>query len=361
MFTSPGTIIVLVAALVAAAAGDTVPINPPDITPPTVAGIVHSDPDNLIVVGVTLTYTVEFDEAIDPKSVSVADFGNAGTATVIIGGPVPQGDRTFQIPVTPTSHGTIRLKVSGVITDALGNALVVPVVAPASDAVTVNGPAWRNAATPDPLDVALTGTAREKLIRDLYAKVLGREVPDNDVTGWVARFHKEGMTPQVLADNFWFSPEHRTRQAHHFHIRFLGRAAEPAEAQRWANAMINGMSEREAAVAMLTSPEFTKGLTTNAAYITQLYRTLLDRTPSAVEVDGWISTGQSRAELARSLLTCEEFGLTVLNNYYEGYLGRPIDPASRSHFLRLFMSRKSSEADIARAILGSHEFFVNPR
>ncbi len=105
-----------------------------DTFPPTVT-FDDGDPDDTVVAGETLTYTIAFNEDIDASTVSVADFINSGTSTVTFGTLTPATSSSFTLQVTPTSGGTVILQIptGAVIQDLAGNALVVP----ATDDTTV--------------------------------------------------------------------------------------------------------------------------------------------------------------------------------------------------------------------------------
>ena len=108
----------------------------PDNTPPLVTSIDDGDIDNEVAVGDTLTYTITFNEDIDASTVSASDFDNAGTAGITLGSVTSVSSKVFTIPVTPTTTGTIILRIptGAVIKDLAGNSLVVPVL----DDTTVN-------------------------------------------------------------------------------------------------------------------------------------------------------------------------------------------------------------------------------
>ncbi len=79
----------------------------------------------------TITYTLSFDEDIEPGTVDASDFGNAGTAPATIGtvtrtsvSPYPA---VYTVEVVPSGAGTVDIEVTGVVEDFAGNALAVPV------------------------------------------------------------------------------------------------------------------------------------------------------------------------------------------------------------------------------------------
>lgn len=98
-----------------------------DITPPTLAAnsIVDDKSGNQVTDNTLVTYTVTFSEDMDAATVGADDFSNAGTASANIGTVTETSPGVFSVPVTPTSIGTLQLKVnaSAVLTDVAGNAL----------------------------------------------------------------------------------------------------------------------------------------------------------------------------------------------------------------------------------------------
>lgn len=105
----------------------TITVTSGDSTPPTVTSIDDGDADNLVPVNVALTYVITFSEDIDASTVEAADFNNAGTANISIGSITETSAGVFSVVVTPTSGGTLQLRIVGTIKDIAGNDLVVPV------------------------------------------------------------------------------------------------------------------------------------------------------------------------------------------------------------------------------------------
>lgn len=111
----------------------------PDSTPPSVLSIDDGDADNLVTNGTLLNYTLTFSEDIDSTTVSAADFDNEGTSAVTIGTITETSPGVFSVQVTPTTGGTLKLRIpsSATIKDNAGNALVAPVSD--NDTLTVSG------------------------------------------------------------------------------------------------------------------------------------------------------------------------------------------------------------------------------
>ncbi len=96
---------------------------------PLITSIDDGDADDIVSVGTLLTYTITFNEDIDATTVTVADFDNAGTATITIGTIIETSPGVFTVQVTPTTAGTLILRIpnGAVIADLDGNNLIVPV------------------------------------------------------------------------------------------------------------------------------------------------------------------------------------------------------------------------------------------
>lgn len=112
-----------------------------DTTPPTLQSIDDGDADNLVAVNTTMTYTVTFSEDIintGNGAFTAADLNNAGTAAITFGTITETTPGVFTVQVTPTSAGTIILRIptGAVVTDLTGNTLVVPVQD--NDTITVD-------------------------------------------------------------------------------------------------------------------------------------------------------------------------------------------------------------------------------
>jgi hypothetical protein len=98
---------------------------PTDTTPPMLVSIVDDKSGGPVIVNTLVTYTVAFNEDMDATSVSAADFGNTGTAAVTIGTVTETTPGVFAVPVTPTSAGSLQLKILAAagLKDVAGNAL----------------------------------------------------------------------------------------------------------------------------------------------------------------------------------------------------------------------------------------------
>jgi hypothetical protein len=112
-----------------------------DGTAPTLAGSAIVDDKGGGPVGrdTPVTYTVTFSEDMDASTVDAADFGNAGSSMITVGSITETSPGVFSVVVTPTSVGTLQLKINAgaVLTDAVGNALNTTSAIPDDTTLTV--------------------------------------------------------------------------------------------------------------------------------------------------------------------------------------------------------------------------------
>ena len=112
-----------------------------DGTAPTLAGSAIVDDKSGGPVGryTPVTYTVTFSEDMAASTVDAADFGNAGSSMITVGSITETSPGVFSVVVTPTSVGTLQLKISAgaFLTDAAGNALDATSAIPDDTTLTV--------------------------------------------------------------------------------------------------------------------------------------------------------------------------------------------------------------------------------
>ena len=98
-----------------------------DGTPPTLANtaIVDDKGGAAVTVNTRVTYTVTFSEDMQASTVTAADFGNAGAASVTIGTVTETAPGVFSVQATPNTAGSLKLKVNAGadLKDVAGNAL----------------------------------------------------------------------------------------------------------------------------------------------------------------------------------------------------------------------------------------------
>jgi hypothetical protein len=148
-----------------------------DTVPPQVVSI-NSPPAATPIYGLpTIPFTVTFNKYfMDNATVTNADFTNAGTASITVGAVTRISSGTnpavYSFNVTPTSTGTLRLRLSGTVADVMGNSATVPVnddtilnfVSPVSrGSIVVAGSTTSNATTA-PHTLTFNAAGADKLV-----------------------------------------------------------------------------------------------------------------------------------------------------------------------------------------------------
>jgi len=118
--------------------------------PPTLetSAIIDDKGGSPIALNTLVTYTLTFSRDMDASSVSAADFGNAGTASVNFGTVSETTPGVFSVQATPTSVGSLQLRVNAgaVLMDTAGIALDTTNSITDDTVITVNGanvaPVW---------------------------------------------------------------------------------------------------------------------------------------------------------------------------------------------------------------------------
>jgi uncharacterized repeat protein (TIGR01451 family) len=196
-------------------------------------------------------------------------------------------------------------------------------------------------------------------VNHLYQDLLGRTPDVGGLNGWYSLL-LAGVPREVIAQAIWQSPEHYGIEVDRFYQVFLHRSADLLGRQNAVNALLGGEGETNVELGLMTSAEYTAEHPDNAGFVTSLYYAVLGRTPSAIEVGGWLQllqNGASRAAVALGFLTSSEADLRLVDHYYAEYLGRPADFAGEQGWLALLEENLMTPAAVGQAILASDEYF----
>jgi hypothetical protein len=129
----------------------------------------------------------------------------------------------------------------------------------------------------------------------------------------VSSFERPNCVLGILADaQQRITPE---RQVNYAYCLILGRPADGGGLDYWKAAIQNGMTGTQVIMAMLNSDEFSQQHTLsqldNSAFVSLMYRLLLDREPDgggmAIHVDQLKQGTADRADIARSIIESGEF------------------------------------------------------
>ena len=193
----------------------------------------------------------------------------------------------------------------------------------------------------------------------VYSDLFGRSVDAGGAQTW--RNALTTGTPRVaVANAITSSAEYRSKLITGSYATYLGRTPDPSGLKFWLAQMSAGMTIQTMEAGFLASTEYySKAGGSNAAWVTELYRHVLGRDPGASEVAHWtgvLAQGFGRGDVALGFLLSTEHLTTVVDGYYVDLLGRHIDPAGRTTWVRAIQSGARTEAIIG-GIVASDEYY----
>jgi hypothetical protein len=221
-------------------------------------------------------------------------------------------------------------------------------------------------AGPDTADrsTAFTGlTADETFIQALYLDDLGRAGSKAELDSWLPAFNSRGST--AVASGIQASQEARDHLVRSWYLTYLGRAANGVEEQSWVNLLATESEEQVlSAFLSVSGREFFNRAqtlissgTADERYVEALYLVLLDRSPSAAELQYWINVlpQVGLQGIALGFLHSTEFRTDLFESYYNALLDRPSDAPG----LNYLVTSALNMAQVRVAFGGSPEFFTD--
>ena len=194
-------------------------------------------------------------------------------------------------------------------------------VAAVSGAVNAN---FVPAVAVDPIGAYVT-----KVYKDLFHRG-----PDpSGLASWTTLL-RNGTPYGQVANGITYSMEYRSGMIRDTYTTYLNRGPDSVGAADWLRAMQAGTHIEAMQGGFIASNEYyARAGGTDAGWITQLYKSVLGRTPAGSEVTAWqraLNSGASRSSVAHGFLYSDEHLTTVVNGYYQALLGRSIDATGRS-------------------------------
>jgi hypothetical protein len=198
-----------------------------------------------------------------------------------------------------------------------------------------------------------------QLVRGLYQTVLGRAAESAGLQYW-AQLLRTGTSRAQVTEEIWESAEHRGLEVDQFYATYLHRAADAFGRAFWVNELLGGMSESQVAEGFLTSAEYQQAHAGTTAYLFGLYADVLGRTPDPAGLDYWQAaahSGLSPAQIADGFLGSAEEQQRLVAGCYANYLGRSGEASGVQYWLDALQAHQLSPAQVAQAFLASDEFF----
>jgi len=143
------------------------------------------------------------------------------------------------------------------------------------------------------------------VVTGLYEQMLLRSPDPSGLSGWTSILTNGGSVFDV-AKGLWTSAEFRSNQVTNYYSQYLHRPADTAGFTFWSNQLLSGESEQAVMAGLLSSDEFYNNAGSNTAFIDNLYKDVLGRSPDSTEQQGWITqlnNGVSRNTVVDGFLT----------------------------------------------------------
>lgn len=127
-----------------------------------------------------------------------------------------------------------------------------------------------------------------------------------------------------VVNQLWNSPGFRNQEVTGYYQTFLNRTPSAVEVSGWVKVLQKGTPKEAVIRSFLSSGEFRARFPTSGDYATAVYRTVLRRDPPPAELNRMINglnTGGLRAGLASTVLNSEEFRTLRTQSLYTAVLG----------------------------------------
>lgn len=254
-------------------------------------------------------------------------------------------DGTCPIPPTTTTTTTTT-------TAPAGSATTAPVVS-----TPTTGTATPTTAAPS-TTAPVTGDAVERYIRAAYRDVLGRD-PEPEALEWWRRGLTHGLPRPSFAAALVGSAEARGLLVDVIYLTDLGRRPDAAGRAYWVGRLAR-TSLSEVRAHLLASPEATVAHADDAAFVEDLYLTVLNRPVDAAGLAAWteaLGAGLSRTTVAKALLTSPEAARSAIADAYAATLDR--QPSASEIAAWLPVVRGSDLRTVLQAIVGSDAYHAH--
>jgi hypothetical protein len=177
-------------------------------------------------------------------------------------------------------------------------------------------------------------------IASLYVNDLGRSPSAAEINPWESLFLSQGKA--AVVQGIGRSREAYTHLVDTLYMRYLGRPADALGVTNFVNYLQGGGTEERVLSAILGSTEYLIRVTAGASnpiptYVQALYRDLLNRMPSAVEVNAWANAVGSlgMTTVAAGFVGSFEYRSDVIAGYYVNLLHRTTAPPEATAWANL--------------------------
>ena len=188
------------------------------------------------------------------------------------------------------------------------------------------------------------------------AELIGKS-PSTAVVDALVQRIPAGASPAAMATALWSLPENLAHRVNLIYQSILHRNADPAGSAFFVNRLLQGATEDQIALSLVTSAEYQRNRQENGAFVDGLYRDLLGRAADAGGRQFWLNAlahGQNRQSTAESILGSAERRQQVANGLSKQLLGHATTNVESLSIIQA--NGNFDSAQFARNILASQEF-----
>lgn len=196
-------------------------------------------------------------------------------------------------------------------------------------------------------------------VTQVYRDLFNRTPDSAGLTTWTTAL-ANGRHRGDVARSITASREYRSRLIVASYQKFLGRGPDAGGLETWLGVLNRGGTIQEMEAGFLASQEYyNKAGGTDAKWVQQLYRHVLDRGAGPSEVDHWVgylSRGMTRRGVSMGFLLSTEYLSTVVDGYYQQLLRRGLDASGKQTWVTSIQRGVRTEEIIA-SIVSSQEYW----
>jgi hypothetical protein len=145
-----------------------------------------------------------------------------------------------------------------------------------------------------------------------------------------------------------------------YYQQLLGRPADSAGLNANTALLLANNPDEFVQAEMASSSEFfLDSGSTNAGFVTALYKDFLNRTPSSSDVTYWVSllSTMSRDDVAVQFLRLLDYDKALVGSYYLQFLRRPADSGELSLFANALNGGTQTDEQVIASLISSDEYF----
>lgn len=195
-------------------------------------------------------------------------------------------------------------------------------------------------------------------IEKVYSDLLQRTASPTDLANGLSALGAKTRYQFVLSIDT--SSDYYQLLVQSYYQQLLGRAADSAGLNaNMALLLANNTDEFVQAQMASSSEFFLDSGSTNAGFVTALYKDFLNRTPDSSELALWVGylSTMSRDDVAMQFLGSLDYDKALVGSYYLQFLRRPASSAELNLFANDLNGKALTDEEVIASLIGSDEYF----